>query len=504
MALMQLPDEVLAEIVMHVLPEGFESVALTCRRVYALCTPFIEHHNKLRGQFRTFNYFTKGKHPEFVIGTGFDLLTRIAVEPIVARYIREADFTRDGIFRPCELVEDAQPDGPVGRLLAQSPYLKQAGFDWQQYFAKIKEEEGPFGRWSPHAAVFLLTLLPNVEKLTLPQKLKSLESTDKLIDAIVRKARRPLSLPYERPSLARCTDFGPAPSIHHYSTFDLDRAKPFLALPCMRSFRGVSCVAIKNNGRTRSLAQNWSCDFGRTLEVVCFPACYIDHVAIADFLKYTSRLRTLKYSHMSKGDPEGPPQDWDICKFVTAIEREAGGHLVQLSITINELRGSVLPGRASLRGFKRLQTLEFPLELAACNITAAVACQLAEAKESMIGGSTDHQAPKVPRGDFAHESSFTRDLVPASVSQLSLTSRGTDEHAKALDVMFRDFAAEKDAWLPALQEIHVSCTSRADEAYRAQCARLRAEMEELGVVCHLKEYRSWPRFSWADSDSDSD
>ncbi|KAK0511953.1 hypothetical protein JMJ35_005081 [Cladonia borealis] len=254
------------------------------------------------------------------------------------------------------------------------------------------------------AAVFLLTLLPNVEELTLPAKLKlePSESIDKLIDAIVCKARRPSSLPHDRPSLARCTTFGPAP---------LDGAKPFLALPCMRTVR------------TSSLAQNWSSKFGQALEVVSFPACYIDRVAIADFLKHTPRLRTLGYSHRSKDDREGPPLDWDICKFVTAIEREAGGHLMQLSITINELRGSILPGRASLRGFKRLQTLQFPLEFA---------------------------APKAPHGDCAHESSFTRDLVPASVSRLSLTSSGTDEHAKALDVMFRDFAAEKDAWLPAL------------------------------------------------------
>ena len=130
MALMQLPNELLGKIIRHVLPEGFESVALTCTRIYALCTPFIEYHNKLRGQFRTFNYFRRQGHPDFVIGTGFDLPTRIAVEPIMARYIREADFARDGIFRPGELVEDTQPDGPVVKLLAQSPYLKQAGLDW--------------------------------------------------------------------------------------------------------------------------------------------------------------------------------------------------------------------------------------------------------------------------------------------------------------------------------------------------------------------------------------
>ena len=488
---MQLPNELLEKIVMHVLPEGFESVAVTCRRIYALCTPFIEYHNKLRAQFRTFDYYSKGgAHPDFVIATGFDLLTRIAVEPTVALYIRKADFKRDGIFRPCELVEDAQPDGPVGRLLAQSPYLKQAGLDWQQYFAKIKEEEGPFGRWSPHAAVFLLTLLPNVEELTLPSKLKlePSELTDKLIDAIVCKARRPSSLPYDRPSLARCTTFEPA---------SLDRAKPFLALPCVRKFYSSSCVAIKDNSRTSSLAQNWPDTFGQALEVVSFPACYIDHVAIADFLRHTPRLKTLGYSHRSRDDREGPPLDWDICKFVTAIEREAGGHLMQLSITINELRGSLLPGRASLRGCKRLRTLQFPLELAVCNINAAVACQLANAKKPMSGGSSEAPAPKAPHSGYAHESSFTGDLIPASVSQLSLTSSGTDEHANALDVMFCGFAARKDAWLPALQEFHVSCPPRADEAYRAHCARLRAEMEELGVVCHLKEDH-WPRFTWAD------
>ena len=146
------------------------------------------------------------------------------------------------------------------------------------------EEEGRWGRWSSHAATFLLTLLPNVEKLTLPHKLKPLESTDNLIDAIVRKARRPSSFPYDRPSLARCT------TVHHSSGLDLDRAKAFLALPCVRRLCGSSCVAIKDNGRTSSLAQNWSYNLGQTLEVVDFSCCYIDHMAIADFLKHTPHL----------------------------------------------------------------------------------------------------------------------------------------------------------------------------------------------------------------------
>ncbi len=88
---------------------------------------------------------------------------------------------------------------------------------------------------------------------------------------------------------------------------------------------------------------------GETLEAVHFVCCSVDEVAIADFLRHTSRLRTFRYSHSTKN--HGGPWDWDLCKFVTAIEREVGSHLVELSVSICELRCSINPGKASMRGF---------------------------------------------------------------------------------------------------------------------------------------------------------
>lgn len=92
MALTRLPTELLDDIISYVLPEGFESLALTCQKTFALCTPFVEHHNKLRSHFQDFTYYNRLDDPSYTIKTAFDLITRIAVEPVVARYFRHADF----------------------------------------------------------------------------------------------------------------------------------------------------------------------------------------------------------------------------------------------------------------------------------------------------------------------------------------------------------------------------------------------------------------------------
>lgn len=214
MALTRLPTEILENIITHTLPEGFESVALTCTRIHAICNPFIQSHSTLRARFDHFTYYENTSDWINTIRTAFDVITRIAVEPVVARYIRRADFAKDSYFtrgRPRELLADVHCGGAVLRLLADSPYLKQAGLDWQEFYAKI-EEDLQAVRYSQHAAAFLMTLLPNVELLMLPKRWKPLDATDKLIDAIVRKANKS-RLPNDRPSLAQTIRFEPSVSL---------------------------------------------------------------------------------------------------------------------------------------------------------------------------------------------------------------------------------------------------------------------------------------------------
>lgn len=303
MALTLLPTELLENIIAHVLPEGFESVAVTCRKLYALCIPFIERHKTLRSRFHHFTYYEKPEDPSPTIGTAFDLIARIAVEPLVARYVRDADFIVDSLFmrgRPREWNPDVHCGDAVIRQLAGSLYLEQVGLDWQEYYAEI-EEDLQVARYSQHAAAFLLTLLPNIEDLSLPERWKPLGATDKLIEAVVRRAKQS-HLPYDKPSLAQVTRFGPSVSLGPQERCDLNWASPFLSWTHILSFRGPSCVAMDNGGHKSMASKNLYGGFATTLQTVHLVSCCIDEVGITDFLKQTTRLRTLCYSHTTKGN----------------------------------------------------------------------------------------------------------------------------------------------------------------------------------------------------------
>ena len=223
MALTGLPTELLENIITQVLPEGFENVAVTCRKIYALCTPFIERYNILRSRFHHFTYYEGFRDPFPIIGTAFDLITHIAVEPRIARYVRDADFKVDSLFirgQPPGSNLDVYCKNAIIKLFADSPYLEQAGLDWQEYYTEI-EEDLQAARYSQYAATFLLTLLPNIENLSLPKRWKPLGATDKLIDAVVRKAKQS-HLPYDRPSFAQVTRFGLSISLGAQERCDLD------------------------------------------------------------------------------------------------------------------------------------------------------------------------------------------------------------------------------------------------------------------------------------------
>jgi len=480
MALTHLPNELLVKIISHVLPEGFESAALTCRRVHAICLPFVERHNRLRSQFHDFDYREIKSDPSFTIRTTFDLIVRIAIEPIVARYVRNAHFRVDECFtsgRPREFNPDYSCGDAVPKLLAASPYLVEAGLDWQEYYNEI-EKDLQASRYSQNAAAFLLTLLPNVKTLSLPHRWNPDPTTVKLIDVIVRKAKESHHHPFDTPSLAQTTEF----SMKLHKRYDLGAASPFLALPRIQTFYAPICVT-NNNVSHRSICP--SIDryggFARTLRSVHLMYCSIDHVGIAELLNQTPNLRTLVYSHTTSSIDGFRYHKWDICKFVTAIERVAGSHLVELLVSIYTLRGSVAPGKASMRNFQRLQRLEFPLEIASCNMVAAA---------TSVEGLQINQEVDLP------EPFIFGDLVPASVSQLSLLSRGTNGHVEALERLFRGFVANKESQLPALGEIYLSCPVGADDAYKEQGANLVAYTKKVGVIMQLELRSSYDGVTW--------
>ena len=215
MSLTSLPPELLELIIIQTLPEGFESFALSCKSIFNLCSPFITQHNLLRKDFTKFKYSNESGTSWHDIWTAFDLLARIAAEPIIARYIRHAELKMDSACidkrEPPDLrddVEDIHCGGTVAKLLAESPYFPLAGLNWEEYWARMREEllAPEEYNYSQHAAAFLLTLLPNVEYIKLPYRWLPMDSTNALVKAIVDRALHPCS-GSDRPSLVRCTTF---------------------------------------------------------------------------------------------------------------------------------------------------------------------------------------------------------------------------------------------------------------------------------------------------------
>ncbi|KAJ5826324.1 hypothetical protein N7474_003462 [Penicillium riverlandense] len=452
MGFTRLPNEILEIIITHALPEGFESLALTCKHIYDLCAPLAAHHKELRWYFRQFKYY-KTKHLvrsglhtlliPYSVNSAFNLIEHIAVEPSIARYIQEADFTHDS--RYTRTYDSSFPAEGVVRLLADSPYLKEAGIDWKDYWALIKGDLEA-RRYSQYAAAFILTLLPNLKVLRLPKWWKPVAAADKLIDAVIHRARRPNC------SLHRVIKLT-VPILG--TRFDLYWAIPFLALPCIRSFQCPTCVG-EGNGHESSSSRYLRNDFKSSLEVVEMTRASIDELAIAGLLKHAPGLKKLRYSHSTIGHA---PQYWNLSQFGTAIAHAVGDHLKELSVSINidELRGSIPPGKLSMRGFQQLQKLELPLEI----VTE----------------------------EFGDSGSHLEDLVPASVSHLSLIARGTNHCAKALDAIVRQFSIKRDSQAPALKIIYLTCPRSADDSYKEQCTKLAAEAEKARVTLELTP---WP------------
>lgn len=173
----------------------------------------------------------------------------------------------------------------------------------------------------------------------------------------------------------------------------------------------------------------------------------------------------MRYGHSIK-ETEGY-QEWALCQFITAVQRKVGIHLEKLSIGMQR-SCPIAPGKPSLRNFKQVQSLELPLDTVICGFTAA---ELADY-------------------ETLHSESLLGDIVPPSVSELSLFSHSKQHHDKALDILFRDFATRKHLQTPLLEKICVIYPNDANDLFKAQLATLAAETEKAGVALNLTTYSS--------------
>ncbi|KAF1967148.1 hypothetical protein BU23DRAFT_603049 [Bimuria novae-zelandiae CBS 107.79] len=469
MALTNLPSELLDMIVEFSLPEIFKSLATICWKIYERCTPFINRHNELRSRFRDFGYYA---HAYDSVVAASDLISLIAADPCVARYIRTADLRGDSTFlrhlltrgKPPKSVPSIEDGGVIVQLFANSTPLRRAGLDWREYYSVFAEDVREM-RFSQHGCAFLLTLLGQVEWLRLPGTGKPNAETNELLDFLSKEAQQH---GFSSSGLRSVKTFIGSLSTSETEYQGLSWTSPFLALPHLKVFSISGSFAVRENPRTFPFRR--SSHIVSTLEAAHLSGCCIYDTGISAFLKHTPRLKTLSYSHSIEHDYL--PLDWDICNFINAVAREAGSHLVELSV--------------STRPFQKLKRFEFPQEVLMCNINSTgVAGNIATSLQYLFnGGSLDP---------------FVRDLIPPSVTHLWLTSKGMGPYDIGLDTLFRHFRSVRRSQLPHLQHVYIDCEQGAVNAYKQQCNKIVVEGDREGVVIHLNVHGSSGGIEWNSS-----
>nr|POE49462.1 hypothetical protein CFP56_50379 [Quercus suber] len=460
--LLRLPDELLFLVVAHTIPEGFESLSLTCKRIFAVCEPSIKHHNELDRQYRRFSYRLVDPSFPLPITTAFHLIARIIAEPTVARYIRHADFQCDtvpfyiyGEYYDSE-TEEMHVESVVS-FVAKSSILRSTGWD-EHAAAHVIEEDLCNRRYSQHAATFLLTMLPNVESLVLPLRWESNEMSNALLTTVIRSAVAHDGTVGIDCSLGKTKTLRNLTPCTSYALFPLEWAMPFLRLPCIQSVHGNSIV---ESASSESMPPHGMPFAGmatglRSLEL---RHCCLRLDSLCSLLRSAPGLKSLCYSHTVK---YGMAQEWDFTDYLNAIAGLTGTHLEELSVLrsqdVRVQRSSELSISSQ---FLCLRLLELPLDIF-----------------GRIHPITDlhYDAPVVSY----------MDVVPKSITKLAFYGKPSNLDAgQGLESFFHGLAKARQTVLPQLEELHMACPDNSNDGWKSRCRDLQAECEGIGVKAHL-------------------
>ncbi|KAI0204419.1 hypothetical protein F4808DRAFT_413464 [Astrocystis sublimbata] len=360
MLLLDLPSELLDQIIRESIPEGFEGIISSCRTLHQCGRRYVQQHRTLKERYRLMR-----------IDARFDTswLATFADEPIIPCYATTVDLHGRGVgVRP----EDGDTRHGfeymrqrVRTLIEQSPYLAIEGVDldfWKDMLLSDLDDDDIYSDHNLPLGIFYLTLFPNVQHLILPwsapggipydDRRRATDQYELVLNAIARESRsksnRRALGKLKRLDYLLNADY----NIHQQLQFLL----PLLTLPELEVLYARSLTAIDFHREFK-----WThVEQHSKLETIELVHCCMDAVGISELLAHTPNLTTFKYGHASKH--HGMEAYWDAGKFVAAIEKQVGSQLQHLAVTVevNSING-INAGVTSMHGFSRLQTLEMDL-----------------------------------------------------------------------------------------------------------------------------------------------
>ena len=496
MSLYDLPDELLDHIIGLTVPEGIESFALSCKTIYNIAEPQITQHNTYKRRWKHFAYADfqlPEPGPTLRPQTALQLIHAIALDPLIAQYIESARLWVDPskIYRHRNLLSTAQSRfeqdeaslTAIRRLLRDSRYLKAANQDPDLWLRRIQLDD-KFADEAPtnFATAFLLTLLPNVKALGLPQgwanlprpeedyRAGQLDATQDIwpvLNAITRAANGATS---RNTALAKLERILPYANKGYDQRNALQELEPFFTAPSIKEVYACNCVAV-DDGYTGILFSWRHSDLVSSLRKVELVACCIDSDGITELIKHTPQLKCLRYSHATKW--HGCQFDWDAGAFVAAIGMHLGGSLTEFAVTIDCLYGDVETGVTSMHDFTCLRNVELDVSL-----FCAPSIDSGERLGMSSTQGTTWEASKIP---------CLADILPQSVKSVDLFAGGKEnvDHTAALRSLFSQSLDKQRSMLPKLERLAVRCSPAQYETLNTDLSRTDNWMacELVNAVC---------------------
>lgn len=479
MALLKLPNELLGTILDLSRPYTFEDLALTCKHIYSIARPFLVRHNELRRKYRHLSFPQPGYYP-----TGIDkptwfvpqLLLDIARDPLVASYIVHANlgqrnYTEDYSREPDESVHivleqlrDEKNKDKLRNFLQASWFLQAVDADADDWLKHISGDS-EYDERCDFGLVFLMTLLVNVESLTLPGSWSSANAeprenreegvesyqygVSQLMQLLVQLANDGTS---RDSPLKKLRKLNPSQDPDSQFGIEMISIAPFLSLESMRQVHHTSgryeCFGSEPLWETMYPA------IGPNIESLELYDYVIDDKASKTFFKDMKKLKIFKMEYNMK-DEIGT--DWKPGDFVHNLMSGVGSHLEVLSLKISWLFSNEEPV-TDLSGFTALQQLDLDVEL----------FQRYENLENDDDNDNDDDGDDGDDCDNEEERSILQ-MLPESLPtlrKLRLECLSMSMDVRRLAILLRDFESNKSLQLPNLVKTEVYFDADANSTMR--------------------------------------
>ena len=468
MGLLDLPPEILDLIIDRTAPSGLQNFVLSCKTVYGRSASQIKQHNALRRAWSHTTNMSPSRR-----GDTLAVLYEISREPIIAEYIeslflwdrRADDEVREdpGAYN---FRDDDKAMQDIKDLLRSSEYYANA--TEEEWWSHILEEDKAGDQSNMdklYATVALLSLLPNLKTLQLPDRwheVRDGESAEALVPNVQSLVTMSNAKGHRQKPLAQLETILPFVEEGYDIRVGLQCLAPFMALKSIKSLYAVSCVALEDDWG--GIPFNWLIPNTKSpLTRVEFACCCMDATGLSAFLSNVPALRVFKYSHQTKWD--GLEHDWNAGEVLETLANYCSNTLVDIALTIDELHGEVVNGLSSFLRFTKLEKLEVDVE-----------CFCGPPLES---GQRQGREARIPPGATAWghvDIPCMGDMLPESMRELHVNTNFPEPSEAALKALFKNIV---DRRKDKLQRLHTAVIRQ----YRSSTAKHIAH--DHGVVLEV-------------------